>query len=102
MHYKIPTEISSELKLNKWFYLSDVLVAIGMLVMSFVLHSIIHPSLTIPFVLFMAALFGLWLYRPKTNPKMRLVQAVFMMITRDRATYHAHDPHEEATTDKET
>ncbi|QQK77833.1 hypothetical protein HUG15_21135 [Salicibibacter cibarius] len=101
MNYKIPTEITAELKLNKWFYLTDLLVLIGMLVMGFVLHAMIHPSLTIPFIIFMVALYGFWLWKPKTNPNMRMLSAVWMMLSRDRATYHAHDPHEdEAKEDK--
>ncbi|MCP1451898.1 hypothetical protein J3D64_004995 [Priestia megaterium] len=56
-NYNIPKEISTELKINKSLYLFDLLFIIGLLMVTMMLHFFIHPTLHIPFYIFMG-IFG--------------------------------------------
>lgn len=91
MQYKIPSEIGSELKFNRLFYLTDLLVVLALGGIGFVFRYVVHPSLIWYYGLFWIVLMGLWLIRPRSNPKMRMAKALGLAVFRDRITYCAVD-----------
>jgi ABC-type iron transport system FetAB permease component len=90
-HYRIPKHISSELKINKALYLTDLGLLVGLLLFTFVMSNIVHSSLTFLFYGFMAVVAGLMIIRPATNPKKRIYEAIYYAIRRRKDTYTAID-----------
>lgn len=90
-NYRIPREISSELKINKALYLTDLALLIVMLLITFMLSKIIYPPFTWFFYLFMAVVAGLLIIRPASNPKKRMYEAVYLSIIRRKDVYGSID-----------
>ena len=91
LQYKIPSEIGSELKINRLFYLTDLLVVLILGGIGFTFRYVVHPSLVWYYVIFWIVLMVAWLIRPKTNPKLRMVKVLLLAVSRDRVTYCAVD-----------
>lgn len=89
--YRIPQNVSSELKINKALYLTDLFLLMGLLLFTFVMSNIVHSSLILFFYVFMAMVAGLIIIRPATNPKKRIYEAIYFAIRRRKDTYTAID-----------
>jgi hypothetical protein len=96
-NYRIPKEISTELKINKALYLFDLLFMVALLVLAMVLGNVVHDSLRIPFYIFMGIIGIVSIIRPFTNPKKRMYQAIFIAFSRKKDTYCAIDKPEDET-----
>ncbi|REJ07926.1 hypothetical protein DYE48_14895 [Halobacillus trueperi] len=94
MQYKIPSEIGSELKINRLFYLTDLLVVLILGGIGFTLRYVVHSSFVWYYAIFWILLMVAWLIRPKTNPKLRMSKALFLAVTRERIAYCAIDKKE--------
>ncbi|MFC7061671.1 DUF5592 family protein [Halobacillus seohaensis] len=94
MHYKVPSEIGSELKINRLFYLTDLLVVLILGGVGFTFRYVVHPSLVWYYAIFWVVLMVSWLIRPKTNPKLRMAKALMLAVSRNRITYCAMDTEE--------
>lgn len=89
--YRIPNEISTELKINKMLYLFDLLFIIGLIIFRMIALPFIHSSLVWYFTLFIA-LFGLFMIaRPTTNPQKRMFHAILFAFVRKKDNYSAID-----------
>lgn len=89
--YRIPNEISTELKINKMLYLYDLLFIIGLLVFHRIASPFVHSSLSWAFTIFLI-IFGLFMIvRPSTNPKKRMYHAILFAILRKKDTYSSID-----------
>lgn len=89
--YRIPNEITTELKINKALYLFDLFLIIGLILFRMVALPFVHSSLVWPFTIFLF-LFGLFLIiRPSTNPQKRMFQAILYALVRKKDTYSAID-----------
>ncbi|MYL43967.1 DUF5592 family protein [Virgibacillus salexigens] len=86
-NYRIPKNVTTELKINKALYLTDLILLIGLLLMAFVLGNVVHSSFTWLFYGFMAVVAGLLIIRPATNPKKRMYEAIYLSIRRRKDTY---------------
>ncbi|WP_347549037.1 DUF5592 family protein [Pseudalkalibacillus hwajinpoensis] len=91
LQYKIPLEIGSELKLNRLFYLKDLLVVLILGGIGFTFRYVVHPSLVWYYTLFWIILTLSCLIRPKTNPGLRMGKTLFLAVIRNRVTYCAMD-----------
>lgn len=104
--YRIPQNVSSELKINKALYLTDLFLLMGLLLFTFVMSNVVHSSLILFFYGFMAIVAGLTIIRPATNPKKRIFEAIYFAIRRRKDTYTAIDyvvdEEEEAEEQEET
>ncbi|RXZ02130.1 DUF5592 family protein [Fictibacillus sp. S7] len=94
-NYRIPKEITTELKINKALYLFDLLFMVALLVLAMVLGNVVHSSLKIPFYLFMGFIGIVLIIRPYTNPKKRMYQAIVIAFSRRKDTYCAIDKPDE-------
>ncbi|MEC3885490.1 MULTISPECIES: DUF5592 family protein [Halobacillus] len=94
LQYKIPSEIGSELKINRLFYLTDLLVVLILGGIGFTFRYVVHSSFVWWYAIFWILLMVGWLIRPKTNPKLRMAKALFLAVTRDRIAYCAIDKKE--------
>lgn len=89
--YRIPNEISTELKINKMLYLFDLLFIIGLIVFRMIALPFIHSSLTWYFTIFLI-IFGLFMIvRPTTNPQKRMFHAILYAIVRKKDSYSSID-----------
>lgn len=89
--YRIPNEISTELKINKMLYLFDLLLIIGLIVFRMIALPFVHASLEWWFTGFIV-LFGLFMIiRPTTNPKKRMFQAIYYAFVKKKDTYCSID-----------
>lgn len=89
--YRIPSEISTELKINKMLYLFDLLFIIGLIVFRMIALPFIHSSLTIYFTIFII-IFGLFMIvRPTTNPQKRMYHAILYAVVRKKDSYSPID-----------
>lgn len=87
--YQIPNDIITELKLYKAIYLFDFFIVMGMAVIIFQLRTWVHPSFQLIYFVFMIILTLTLLIRPRSNPKMRMYQAVFLAVLRNRGTFRS-------------
>lgn len=90
-NYRIPKEITTELKINKALYLFDLLFMVALLVLAMTLGNVVHSSLRIPFYIFMGIIGIVLIIRPYTNPKKRMYQAIFIAFSRRKDTYCSID-----------
>lgn len=90
-NYRIPKEITTELKINKALYLFDLLFMVALLVVAMTLGNIVHSSLRLPFYFFMGIIGVISIIRPFTNPKKRMYQAIYIAFSRRKDTYCAID-----------
>lgn len=89
--YRIPNEITTELKINKALYLFDLFLLIGLVIFRMIALPFIHDSLNFPFTIFLL-IFGLFLIiRPASNPQKRMFQAIYYAVMRRRGTYSSID-----------
>lgn len=90
-NYKIPTEVSSELKISKSIYLFDLMLIVFLILFRFMTIDYVHSDFGIWYTIFLIA-FGLFMIiRPKTNPQKRMYQAMYYAIVRKKNTYTAID-----------
>lgn len=94
-NYRIPKDISAELKINKALYLFDLLFIIGMIVVTMIFNVFVHESLKIPFYIFMGIVSLIMLWRPSTNPKKRMYEVLLITMMRKQSTYCAIDHDQE-------
>ncbi|KMY52558.1 hypothetical protein AC623_20355 [Bacillus sp. FJAT-27231] len=94
-NYRIPKEISSELKINKVLFLFDLLFIIGLIVLTLIFNNFVHNDLRIAYYLFMAIVGIIMIWRPSTNPKKRMYEVLLITIMRKRNTYCAIDREQE-------
>lgn len=90
-NYRIPKEISSELKINKALYLFDLLFIIGLLVSTMVFNNFVHDSLKIVYYIFMVIVGVIAIWRPVTNPQKRMYEVLYITIMHKKTTYSAID-----------
>lgn len=90
-NYRIPKNVTSELKINKALYLTDLGILVALLLFTFVLSNVVHSSFTWMFYGFMVLVAGLTIVRPVTNPKKRMYQAIYFALRRRKDTYVAID-----------
>lgn len=90
-NYRIPKNVTSELKINKALYLTDLGILVGLLLFTFVLSNVVHSSFTWLFYGFMIIVAGLMIVRPATNPKKRMYEAIYLSLRRRKDTYTAID-----------
>ncbi|WP_214818410.1 DUF5592 family protein [Exiguobacterium sp. s59] len=92
-NYRIPNEVTTELKINKMLYLHDFLFLVGLIVLRLVTLPFIPSVLHIPFTVFLVV-FGLFMVlRPTTNPQKRMVHALYYTLIKRKDTYLALDAH---------
>ncbi|EJR93972.1 DUF5592 family protein [Bacillus mycoides] len=89
--YRIPKEISTELRINKVLYLIDFFLLIGLLVVTMILRNFVHDSFQLPFVIFMAAIAIIMIWRPSTNPQKRMYEVLIITLLRRKGAYCAID-----------
>lgn len=89
--YRIPKEISTELRINKVLYLLDFFLLIGLLVVTMILRNFVHDSLQLPFWLFMGSIGILMIWRPGTNPGKRMYEVLLITLLRRKGVYCAID-----------
>lgn len=95
-NYRIPNEISTELKINKMLYLFDLLFIISLIIFRQVMIVFVHSSLEWYFTIFLVV-FGLFMIvRPSTNPQKRMYQAVIYAFVRKKDSYSSIDYSEES------
>lgn len=99
-NYRIPKEISSELKINKVLYLTDLAILIAALVFTFLVSRIVYQPFMWFFYAFMAVVAGLMIIRPASNPKKRMYQAIYLSIMKKNDVYSPID-YEQDREDKE-
>lgn len=89
--YRIPSEITTELRINKMLYLFDLLFIIGLIVFRMIALPFIHSSLEWYFTIFLA-IFGLFMIiRPSTNPQRRMFHAILYALFRKKDSYCSID-----------
>lgn len=93
--YRIPKEISTELKINKALYLFDLIFILGVLAITLVFKNFIHPLLFFPYYIFMGFFALVMIWRPFTNPQKRMYQVLYITIMKSRDTYCAIDTEQE-------
>ncbi|PEZ02517.1 hypothetical protein CN326_20070 [Bacillus sp. AFS018417] len=89
--YRIPKEISTELRINKVLYLLDFSLIIAVLVVTMILRNFVHDSLQIPFCIFMGSVAIIMIWRPSTNPQKRMYEVLIITIMRRKGAYCAID-----------
>lgn len=89
--YKIPTEVSAELRLNKFLYLTDLLILFGLFTLRMITINYIHSKLQLPFTFFLVIVGVILIIRPISNPKKRMFEAVLYALVRKRDTFTAVD-----------
>ncbi|MFP7176272.1 MULTISPECIES: DUF5592 family protein [Priestia] len=94
-NYNIPKEVTTELKINKSLFLFDLLFIIGLLIFTMILNIFIHPTLQIPYYIFMGIVGLIMIWRPHTNPKKRMYQVLLITMMRKKNTYCAIDQEED-------
>ena len=92
-NYRIPNEVTTELKINKMLYLHDFLFLVALIVLRLVTLPFIPSLLHIPFTVYLVV-FGLFMVlRPATNPQKRMVHALYYALIKRKDTYLALDAH---------
>lgn len=87
--YKIPGEVSTELKINKWLYLTDLIIIVGLITLRTVTIDFVHSSLHWLFTTFLVIVGIIVIIRPQSNPQKRLYEALIYTIVRRKDTYTA-------------
>src|SRR5699024_3992735 len=89
--YKIPNEVTTELKINKVLYLFDLLFIISIIVFRQITLPFIHSRFSIYYTIFLALFAVFMLIRPASNPKKRTYQTHIYIIVRKKDDYSAID-----------
>lgn len=90
-NYRIPNEVSSELKITKSIYLFDLFLIIGLVLFRFITVGHVHSDFQWFYTLFLIAFGVFMVIRPKTNPKKRMYQAMYYALIRKKSTFTAID-----------
>src|SRR5699024_591808 len=91
VNYKIPNEVTTELKINKVLYLFDLLFLISIIVFRQITLPFIHSRFSIYYTIFLALFAVFMLIRPASNPKKRMYQTLIYIIVRKKDDYSAID-----------
>lgn len=94
-NYRIPKEIATELKINKALYLFDLMLVIGIMVLTLIFNNFVNQSLRLFFYIFMGLIAIIMIWRPVTNPKKRMYEVLLITLMRKRDTFCAIDRDEE-------
>ena len=87
--YRIPNEVTTELKINKMLYLYDLLFLVALIIVRLIALPFIPDVLHLPFTCFLVG-FGLFLViRPTTNPEKRMVHVLYYALIKKKDTYMA-------------
>lgn len=87
--YRIPNEVTTELKINKMLYLYDLLFLVALIIVRLIALPFIPDALHLPFTFFLVA-FGLFLViRPTTNPEKRMIHVLYYVLMKKKDTYIA-------------
>lgn len=90
-NYKIPSEVSAELKLNKYLYLTDLIMLLGLFMLRMLTIDYIHSSLRWVFTAFLIVVGIVLIIRPATNPQKRMFEAMSYALVSKRDAYVAID-----------
>lgn len=89
--YRIPKEIESEIKITKLLTSFDLFLIVGLFMFRFITINFVHSDLKMFYTIFLIA-FGLFMIiRPKTNPKKRMLHAMYYALIRKKDTYSPID-----------
>ena len=87
--YRIPNEVTTELKINKMLYLYDLLFLVALIIVRLIALPFIPDVLHLSFTCFLVG-FGLFLViRPTTNPEKRMVHVLYYALIKKKVTYIA-------------
>ncbi|HBG2405080.1 hypothetical protein IR152_15805 [Clostridioides sp. ES-S-0108-01] len=89
--YNIPNEISSETKVFKSIYIIDFLIIMLALFFAWLTSSIVYPTLIIAYFIYTSVVAIFLVAKSPINPGMRNFMSIYLLITRDRKTYHSID-----------
>lgn len=89
--YIIPSEISSEHKIFKNVYLVDLIFMVTSFFITMTLSNAVNPKVIIPFYVFSFVLTLFLIMKSVSNPGVRNYKAIYLMLIRDRKTYHSLD-----------
>ncbi|MFS0788844.1 DUF5592 family protein [Shouchella sp. 1P09AA] len=89
--YRIPKSITTEMRMYKHVYLTDLVFLIGLILFGWLMNSFVHDSRMWLFYGFLLFIGGVFLIRPNTNPKKRVYEALLIAIKRKKDTYVAID-----------
>ncbi|MBY2457026.1 DUF5592 family protein [Clostridioides difficile] len=89
--YNIPNEISSETKVFKSIYIIDFLIIMLALFFAWLTSSIVYPTLIIAYFIYTLVVAIFLVAKSPINPGMRNFMSIYLLITRDRKTYHSID-----------
>ncbi len=83
------TDVNVPTKINRFFYLKDILIFGGFTALGFLTRDFVNPSLAVAYVIFNAVV-GLVMTLPCPFAKRRrMYQALFLNVVRNRSAYHA-------------
>ncbi|HBH4034415.1 TPA: hypothetical protein KSL09_003240 [Clostridioides difficile] len=89
--YNIPNEISSETKIFKSIYVTDLLIIMLALFFAWLTSSIVYPTLILAYYIYTLVVAIFLVAKSPINPGMRNFMSIYLLITRDRKTYHSID-----------
>ncbi|EGT3953440.1 TPA: hypothetical protein KRD64_002250 [Clostridioides difficile] len=89
--YNIPNEISSETKIFKSIYVTDLLIILLALFFAWITSSIVYPTLILTYYIYTLVVAIFLVAKSPINPGMRNFMSIYLLITRDRKTYHSID-----------
>ncbi|HBF9262933.1 TPA: hypothetical protein OUL50_001974 [Clostridioides difficile] len=89
--YNIPNEISSETKIFKSIYVTDLLIILLALFFAWLTSSIVYPTLILAYYIYTLVVAIFLVAKSPINPGMRNFMSIYLLITRDRKTYHSID-----------
>jgi Family of unknown function (DUF5592) len=89
--YRIPREVTSELKITKSIYLFDLLLIIALVLLRFITVQYVHSDLRVWYTIFLFAFGVFMIIRPKSNPQKRMYHAMYYAIVRKKNTYCSID-----------
>ena len=89
--YIIPSEISSETKIYKNIYLIDMIFIFISFFLTVLLSSIVSSKVVIAYYVFSFALTLFLIMRSTSNPGLRNYKAIYLMVIRNKNTYHSLD-----------
>lgn len=93
--YKIPTEVSTELRINKFMYLTDLLLLFGLFTLRMLTIDYIHSDFRLLFTGFLIIVGVILVIRPFSNPKKRMLEALLYALARKKDTFCAIDYNKE-------
>ncbi|HBF5866244.1 hypothetical protein KGF43_15555 [Clostridioides sp. ZZV14-6044] len=89
--YNIPNEISSETKIFKSIYVIDLSIILLAMFFAWLTSSIVYPTLILAYYIYTLVVAIFLVARSPINPGMRNFMSIYLLITRDRKTYHSID-----------